>query len=33
VLEAGPHEVSVSDQAGTHQVTVTVEPGATTIAN
>ena len=33
VVEAGPHVVTVSDPTGTHQVTVTVAPGATVIAN
>jgi hypothetical protein len=33
VVEAGRRTVTVSDQAGTHRVTVSVAPGATALAN
>ncbi|MDQ3364381.1 MAG: PEGA domain-containing protein [Myxococcota bacterium] len=33
VFEAGTHTVTVSDAAGSHPTTVTVEPGVTVIAN
>jgi hypothetical protein len=32
-IEAGPHQVTVSDEAGTHAVAIRVKPGATVIAN
>jgi hypothetical protein len=33
VFEVGPHAVVVSDPTGSHKVTVSVQPGATVIAN
>ncbi len=32
-LEAGPHQLTIADEAGTHPTTVRVKPGATVIAN